>query len=235
MVSPTRYDLMKILSRPLVLLCVLTTLGIGFMAHRRHQSSPVIFTPANLGDSNAKHLTIKGLTGTYHHGEHAVRKFSIGALTIGPKKLSVFTVGRFSKLTIDRLGLELLGPFTEEDLPDLLDVLDLAGGSSGEKRKTKTPYAIIEADINGFDLKISESGATMYAVTAAKAMFKPQDSVVKLQDVVIHDSRTNETIHCKTALLTKDGRLTISGDYRLSSPSGVQIQNGWEKQILKIG
>ncbi len=43
----------------------------------------------------------------------------------------------------------------------------------------------------------------------------------------------NETIHCKTARLTKDGRLTISRDYRLSSPSGVQIQNGWEKQMMR--
>lgn len=84
-------------------------------------------------------------------------------------------------------------------------------------------------------MKISESGVAVYMVTAAKAEFKPRDSAVKLLAVVIHDAQANETLHCKTARLSKDGRLSIPGEYHLASPSGRHTRNGWVKQILKAG
>ena len=103
----------KNLSRLLLLLCLLGTMATGLSVYHARQSSASVGDAGSKPEKSGDYLRLTGLSGTLHHGERAVRKFSIGALAIGPKKLSVFTVGRFSKLTIDRLGLELLGPFTE--------------------------------------------------------------------------------------------------------------------------
>lgn len=227
----------KNLARSLLLLGLLGIMALGASAYYSPNSTVPLGGPAIHPEKNGKYLALTGLAGTFNKGGQVEKTFSIDTLAIRPKKLSVFSIGRFSELIIDNLSLELLAPLDGNGWLDLLQSIGLEQmqrAKAGESRKS--PFLIVEAIINGFTLRVYDKGASVYAVTAAKALFKPRRAGrgMKLLDVVIHDVQSKEVIKCREARLSKDGRLTIPGEYHLASPSGRRTGSGWGRQILKL-